>query len=133
MEKIYQLPWEKCDFYKRSYIYAQENWCKEFLLKLALFLKQENGYILKNRTKIKNLRALSFLRLYFFNFWPIFRDMAILCFLKKLRFKVQISLILLLNIFVSIPIHERGRALIFTKHPTFIELITLAWMMMMEI
>ena len=48
--------------------------------------EQENGHILENRPKSVKIRALHFLQLlkfekimclYFFIFWPIFRDMAI--------------------------------------------------------
>ena len=70
------------------------------MLLLHFLLKQENGHILKNKPKIQNLRVLSFRQRYkfkkvdwryFFDFWPIFRDMTILWFLTKLRIQVQIS------------------------------------------
>ena len=63
MEQIYQLIWEKYDFYKKGDLNTHKNWWKVILLKLAFFQKRENGHILKNKPKKQNLRVLSFSQL----------------------------------------------------------------------
>ena len=63
IEHIYQLIWEKYDFYKKGDLNTHENWWKVILLKLAFFQKRENGHILKNKPKKQNLRVLSLLQL----------------------------------------------------------------------
>ena len=47
MEQIYQLIWEKYDFYKKGDLNTHENWWKVILLKLVFFQKQENDHIFK--------------------------------------------------------------------------------------
>ena len=54
MEQIYQLIWEKYDFYKKDALNTHENCWKVILLKLAFFQKRENGHILKKKPKTKS-------------------------------------------------------------------------------